>query len=140
MLKLQPERKLMGSDLQGNNYYEIMPQKYLFGLREVNKTIRLVEPQGMTTRPVPATMKLTPEWESWLRRKRDNPPTMVELEQNVEKFYIMQERIRALEEQQVSTKQELESASRNKDSDSASAKQKTEKETQTVDSWTADKS
>jgi len=139
-LKLQPIRKLIGSDLQGNKYYEVSPQKYLFGLREVNKQIRYVEPYGMTTRPVAAVVKVTPEWEAWLRKKRNDPPTLDELKRNVEKYNIMQERIADLEEQQSITKQETETLSRKKRVDPISSKQNKEKDSQTVDSWTADKS
>ena len=131
VLKLQPEKTLIGTDLQGNKYYEVSPQKYMFGLRSVNKQIRLVEPLGMTTTPIAATMKVTPEWEAWLRKKRADPPTIEELQQNLEKYDIMQKKL-ALKEDQASKQ--------TKHSGQNVQEQKAEKDSQTVDSWIAGKS
>ena len=129
ILKLQPEKVFAGTDLQGNKYYEIFPQRFFMGLRQTDRHVRMVIPRGMSARPQAATIKVTNEWDAWLRKRRKDPPSLEELKYNLKNYEIMQEKVRTLEERR-SAKQFVKPSAVSSDS---------VKETQTVDSWSADK-
>nr|XP_004226488.1 NADH-ubiquinone oxidoreductase assembly factor N7BML-like [Ciona intestinalis] len=126
LAKTKPDRIFVGQDLQGTCYYEIPQQTYWFGLSEARYQ-RLAEPQGVDLNEV-KMLRVTPEWDSWLRGRRDDPPTLEELEMNVNKFNMMQEKISKLAD-----KQQKESIAKE------TVKEKIEKdkkqEQQDVESW-----
>ena len=136
LLKLQPKKTFVGSDLEGNKYFEILPQTYLWGLKQNDKLIRIVEPHTISRNPIPEPVKVTIEWEAWLRKKRDDPPTMEELVKNIEQHNLLQDRIKAVDEKLI--KPPISPATK-KFSDPRLSQTKQEKESQTVDSWSADK-
>ena len=125
VLKLKPERILAGEDLQGNKYYEVFPQRYFFGLLRNSRHIRYVEPRGLTIRPQAVSVKVTKEWEAWLRKRRKDPPTFEELEENINNYDLIQERVRHLNEQVRIKKLQKKDISK--------------MEEQSVDSWSEDK-
>ncbi|CAK8673697.1 unnamed protein product [Clavelina lepadiformis] len=118
-----------GRDLDGNKYFEIPPQRYFLGMRENHKLKRIVEPYGIDynakREPGLLPTKITNEWDSWLRLRRTDPPTIEELEANIEQYHIIQERVKQLEEKVHKEKVTKVNPEINPG-----------KEEQTVDSWT----
>ncbi|XP_002733657.1 NADH dehydrogenase [ubiquinone] 1 alpha subcomplex assembly factor 2-like [Saccoglossus kowalevskii] len=68
-------KQFVGSDHLGNKYYEIQSRTTAFGGQR--KARRLVELSTKFHEYEPDSIPI--EWDSWIRRKRDNPPTMEEV-------------------------------------------------------------
>jgi len=138
VVKRRPEKVYVGKDFDGNFYYEIPPQKYFFGLLSHTQLNRVVEPPSGITDSFYGrdahTLKVTHEWEAWLRKKRSDPPTLEEIAKNINKYNQVQMRISALEEKAAEERAYLEKSKT--DSAPAASSSKSSKESQNVDSWT----
>lgn len=87
---LKPARRLIGTDLEGNKYYEIVREGRK-ARREVVTTMKHVEYK-------PGTIPM--EWEAWIRGKRKDPPTHDELVKKIEQAEILQKRVKQVEERE----------------------------------------
>ena len=135
-VKLKPQKVYVGKDFDGNYYYEVPPQRYFLGLLSHTQRNRVVEPPtGITSsfygRDAHA-LKVTHEWDSWLRKKRDDPPTLEEISKNIVKYNQVQMRIAALEklESKQSTYSTKPSSKIGQNPENSKSK-----DTQSVDSW-----
>ena len=81
-------RRLVGTDLQGNKYYET--------IREGNKPKREMITKIKHMQYTPDMMPI--EWEAWIRGKRDDPPTHEELLAQQRRIETVKERARQVEE------------------------------------------
>ena len=81
-------RRLVGTDLYGNQYYETIRD----GKKPRREMISTVEHMQYT----PGMMPI--EWESWIRGKRDDPPTHEELLAQQKRMQIVKERAKKVEE------------------------------------------
>lgn len=91
---LRPRRisgDYVGKDYYGNKYYEIPPNPKI-GKR---KATRWFVPQ--TTDKYDFVHEVSPEWETWLRGRRKEPPTEEELIKNLEMIKQKQENAREIE-------------------------------------------
>lgn len=129
LVKYEPIKTLVGKDSYGNKYYEIPPQRYFLGMYSISRHKREVvptEPEKYTRGGFEVELKVPLEWQSWLRKRRDDPPTAQEIENNLIKKQMVEKRVGHLEaNQRQEKKPEL--------------KKKTEKETkdeQEVEPWT----
>lgn len=101
VLRAEPTKVLVGKDYEGNCYYEIPPQRYMYGMMTQQKTKRVVEgpveiQQKRWSNPDEVEFyipKVPREWDSWLRWKREHAPSLQELSTNIKKSNVMQERI-----------------------------------------------
>lgn len=93
--------KLVGTDLVGNKYYEAM-------IRVEGRTKRKVEMKHNASKFVQTPQflrenydptRIPVQWEQWLRRTRLKPPTMQELQADVDRVRMLKERIKTLEAQ-----------------------------------------
>ncbi|RDD43650.1 Mimitin, mitochondrial [Trichoplax sp. H2] len=84
-------RQLVGTDLSGNQYFEITAG--------TDKRIkRIVETGGRECDYVPGSIPV--EWEAWLRGKRVEPPTVEELIEREQRAQLLAKRVIALEEKE----------------------------------------
>lgn len=81
-------RRLVGTDLHGNEYYET--------IREGRKPKREMITKVKHMQYTPGMMPI--EWESWIRGKRADPPTHEELLAQQKKIETIKERARQVEE------------------------------------------
>lgn len=81
-------RRLVGTDLQGNKYYETIRE----GRKPRREMISKIKPDEYTPNLIPI------EWEAWIRGKRDEPPTHEELLAEQNRIKTVKERARQLEE------------------------------------------
>jgi len=79
---LSSSRKLIGSDQLGNKYYEY-PKAGGVIQRELESTSNLDD-------YVPG--QIPTEWEAWLRRKREEPPTQEEIDKNLKRAALARQR------------------------------------------------
>nr|CAB3264255.1 mimitin, mitochondrial-like [Phallusia mammillata] len=124
VLKLQPEKHFVGKDFDGNNYYEIPPQRYFLGLAQQSKAKRIAIPPSGTETSM-TTFKFTNEWNSWLQHKRDNPPTWEEIQANEIKRATIQHRAENLQVPKPKVQEKTKTPEKD--------------EEQTVESWTDQK-
>lgn len=81
-------RRLVGTDLYGNKYYETIRE----GKKPKREMISNVEHMLYTPDMMPI------EWESWIRGKRNDPPTHDELLAQQKRIATIKERAKQLEE------------------------------------------
>lgn len=81
-------RRLVGTDLHGNKYYETIRE----GKKPKREMITNLKPMQYTPDMMPM------EWEAWIRRKRDDPPTHEELLAQQRRIHTIKERARQVEE------------------------------------------
>lgn len=130
-LRLQPDRIHKGQDFMGNNYFEVPPQKYYFGMKEVFKTKRTIETPNMHNiemqRDVIESGRDVPtEWLAWLQGRRKNPPTEQEVQNNLIRMQNMKEKVQFLDEKHKQEKEPISEAPKPKKKDLDQAE---------VDSW-----
>ena len=87
---LRPARKLVGTDLKGNKYYEIIKDGSK-PRREVI-TAKNFKPERYTPETIPT------EWQAWIRGMREDPPSLDELRKKERKLDILQEKVKQIEE------------------------------------------
>ena len=83
-------RRLVGTDLQGNKYYETVRE----GKKPKREMIAFIEHAQYTPELMPI------EWEAWIRGKRDVPPTHEELLTQQKRIRTVQNRAKQLEEKE----------------------------------------
>ena len=81
-------RRLVGTDLEGNKYYETIRE----GEKPRREMITDLKHVQYTTETIPI------EWEAWLRGKRNDPPSHEELLAQRSRVAIIRERARQVEE------------------------------------------
>ena len=81
-------RRLVGTDLHGNEYYETIRQ----GKKPKREMITKIEHMEYTPGLIPI------EWEAWIRGKRELPPTHEELIAEQRRVKTLKERARQVEE------------------------------------------
>lgn len=81
-------RRLVGTDLHGNQYYETIRN----GAKPRREMITKLKPSEYTPDLIPI------EWEAWIRGKRDNPPTHEELLAEQNRIKTLKERAKQVEE------------------------------------------
>ena len=81
-------RRLVGTDLHGNEYYETIRQ----GKKPKREMITKMNPMEYTPGLIPI------EWEAWIRGKRERPPTHEELIAEQRRVKTLQERAKQVEE------------------------------------------
>lgn len=81
-------RRLVGTDLQGNQYYETIRD----GKKPRREMITKLKPDEYTPDLIPL------EWEAWIRGKRDDPPTHEELLAEQQRIKTLKERAKQVEE------------------------------------------
>ena len=88
---LRPVRRLVGTDLYGNKYYETIRKAGAKPRREVITAVNL-KPERYTPDTIPT------EWQAWIRGMRDEPPTHEELLMKGKKLDTLQEKVKQIEE------------------------------------------
>ena len=83
-------RRLVGTDLQGNKYYETVRE----GKKPKREMFAFIEHAQYTPELMPI------EWEAWIRGKRDDPPTHKELLTQQKRIRTVQNRAKQLEEKE----------------------------------------
>ena len=81
-------RRLVGTDLHGNQYYETIRE----GKKPRREMITKIKHMEYTADLIPI------EWEAWIRGKRDDPPTHAELLSEQKRIKTLKERVRQVEE------------------------------------------
>lgn len=81
-------RRLVGTDLHGNQYYETLRD----GKKPRREMITKLKPSEYTPDLIPI------EWEAWIRGKRDNPPTHEEMLAEQNRIKTLKERVKQVEE------------------------------------------
>lgn len=80
----------MGTDLFGNKYYEKKADPRV-GRRKVSRYFEPPEKNAFD-------QEISPEWEAWLRGRRDDPPTAEELQYNKAFMEMKQQKAQAIED------------------------------------------
>lgn len=80
---------LRGTDLFGNKYYEKVADPSV-GRRKASRYFEPLEKNAFD-------QEISPEWEAWLRGRRDEPPTDQELQQNKAFMELKQKRAQAID-------------------------------------------
>lgn len=88
---LRPARRLVGTDLNGNKYYETIRKAGAKPRREVITAVNL-KPERYTPETIPT------EWQAWIRGMRDDPPSHEELYMKGKKLDRLQEKVKQIEE------------------------------------------
>lgn len=110
-------RRLVGTDLDGNKYYEILSGKSGRPRREVETQLKHEQYEDGTI-PI--------EWESWIRGKRDNPPTHDELISKLQQREVLSQRVKKVEAEEMERKaKEQDQATRQQGHASAPVYEKT---------------
>ena len=81
-------KRLVGTDLQGNKYYETIRE----GKKPKREMISKIKHMQYTPNMMPIA------WEAWIRGKRDDPPTHEELLAQQKRIETVKDRARQLEE------------------------------------------
>ena len=85
-------RRLVGTDLDGNKYYEIISGKSGRQRREVVTKLKHEQYEDGTI-PI--------EWEAWIRGKREIPPTHEELIKKLQQREILNQRVKKVEAEEM---------------------------------------
>jgi NADH dehydrogenase [ubiquinone] 1 alpha subcomplex assembly factor 2 len=85
-------RKLVGTDLDGNKYFEVLSGRGRRARREVVSKLKHEEYEDGTI-PV--------EWEAWIRGKRNDPPTHDELVSKIRQREVLKERVKHVEAEEI---------------------------------------
>ncbi|KAK7490393.1 hypothetical protein BaRGS_00018372 [Batillaria attramentaria] len=84
--------RFVGEDHLGNRYYEKDPDQ-----KRGRRGSRWVEARDAAEGDMTFMPEVPSEWDSWLRRRRDNPPTQEELDRNYAMMIRTQQRAKELE-------------------------------------------
>lgn len=90
---LRPGRRIVGTDLDGNTYIEVISKR---GGRSTvrREVITKLRHEQYEDGSIPI------EWEAWIRGKREDPPTHDELIQKMQQRKIVKQRARNLEQEE----------------------------------------
>ncbi|KXJ17112.1 NADH dehydrogenase [ubiquinone] 1 alpha subcomplex assembly factor 2 [Exaiptasia diaphana] len=90
---LRPGRRIVGTDLDGNTYIEVISKR---GGRSTvrREVITNLKHEQYEDGSIPV------EWEAWIRGKREDPPTHDELIQKMQQREIIKQRAKNLEQEE----------------------------------------
>lgn len=89
----------MGTDLFGNKYFEKAADPGV-GRRKASRYFQPPEKHAFD-------QEISPEWEAWLRGRRNDPPTAEELQHNRAFMQMKQQKAKVIEEGVVRTAEQL---------------------------------